>query len=239
MTGSNVNSESPEETPPMIVAIDGPAGAGKSSVARLLAERLGFRFLDTGAMYRAVAWAGLQQHIDWRDEAKVAAMAKKLRITLTDRVHVNDLDITTAIRSPQVTEHVCHPADNVDVRKVLVQWQREFAREQDTVTEGRDQGTVAFPDAECKIFLTATPQERARRRYTELTESGTVTTYEEILRKQEIRDRHDEQREVGGLRKAPDAIEFFTDGLSTDRVVEQLETLVRRKMQLRPQKTTA
>lgn len=230
-------STEPEQLPPMIVAIDGPAGAGKSSVARLLAERLGFRFLDTGAMYRAVAWAGLQQDIDWRDELRVAAMAKKLRIVLTDRVHVNDLDISSAIRTPQVTEHVCHPADNVHVRKILIDWQREFAREQDTVTEGRDQGTVAFPNAECKIFLTATPQERARRRHRELTERGVTTSFEEVLRKQEIRDRHDEQREVGGLKKATDAIEFFTDGLSTDGVVDQLETLVRRKMATRKTKT--
>lgn len=215
----------------MIVAIDGPAGAGKSSVARLLAKRLGFQFLDTGAMYRAVAWEGLRLGIDWHDDALLVEVARGITIDFRgDRVFVNDRDVTSEIRTIEVASHVHYPADNPEVRAILVQLQRQFANSHDTVTEGRDQGTVAFPHAECKIFLTATPEERARRRLAELTARGEQLTFDEVLVMQNLRDLRDASREVGRLERAADATEFFTDGFTTDEVVDQLETIVRERM---------
>lgn len=219
----------------MIVAIDGPAGAGKSSVSRALAKRLGFFFLDTGAMYRAVAYEGDRRGIDWRDDQAAIDLAQAMRIEFEgDRVLVDGRDVTTDIRTTHVASLVHFPADNPEVRAILVDRQRELASERDTVTEGRDQGTIAFPHSQCKIFLTATPEERARRRWAELTARGEPLTFEDVLRMQNARDLRDRTREVGRLERAADALEFFTDGLTTDEVVDRLEALVRRKMQARP-----
>jgi CMP/dCMP kinase len=219
----------------MIVAIDGPAGAGKSSVSRRLAERLGFRFLDTGAMYRAVTYAAIQQALDWHDEVGLLQLAVSVQIDLlVDKVLLNGLDVSEHIRTPNVSNNVHFIADHVAIRKHMVHLQRQFANNFDTVTEGRDQGTVAFPHAEVKIYLTATPEERAHRRHAELKNRGESLTFEEVLRMQNIRDLRDASREVGRLEKAVDAVEFFTDGLSTDDVVEQLETLIRKRLKTLP-----
>ena len=212
----------------MIVTIDGPAGAGKSSVSRALADRLGFRFLDTGAMYRAVAHAALEQGLDWKDAPALAKLAGELKIQLeAQRVIVNGRDVTSAIRTVAVTEVTKYAADNPDVRAHLVQLQREFGENRDIVSEGRDQGTVVFPDAECKIFLTATPEERARRRVMDLQSQGQSADYESILEMQEARDARDFARPVGPLRKAEDAIELLTDGMTQAEVVDRMEALVR------------
>jgi CMP/dCMP kinase len=217
----------------MIVAIDGPAGAGKSTVSRMLAQRLGFRFLDTGAMYRAVAYAGLQHGIAWHDSAALVQLARQMKLELIDhRVLLNDVDVTTEIRTVKVAEHVHFPADNPEVRTWLVELQRQFANHYDTVTEGRDQGTVAFPHAEVKIFLTATPEVRAHRRHAELKARGEHLTFEEVLRMQNLRDLRDASRDVGRLEKARDAVEFFTDGLTFEQVVDQLEVIVRRRLRM-------
>jgi cytidylate kinase len=212
----------------MIVTIDGPAGAGKSSAARRLARRLGFRFLDTGAMYRAVALAGLRQNIVWGDEARLAQVAENLTLELTDdRVLMNGEDVTQAIRTLEITTLTQFPADNQAVRRRLTDLQRAFAAGRDVVTEGRDQATVVFPHAECKIFLTASEEERARRRFQDLLARGEEVDFEEVLRKQRHRDQRDSQREFGGLVMAPDSIEVLTDGLTPDQVVDRLEHLVR------------
>ena len=144
----------------MVITIDGPAGAGKSSTARELATRLGFHFLDTGAMYRAVALAALQRGVSWDDSGQLADFVRSLDIVVSDdRVYTDKIDVTDEIRKIEVTAVIHHVADNPEIRAYLVEQQRRVAAHGDYVTEGRDQGTVAFPHAECKIFLTASPEE--------------------------------------------------------------------------------
>jgi len=216
----------------MIVAIDGPAGAGKSSIARHLAERLGFQFLDTGAMYRAVALAALRNGLGDGDTEAIAQLANELTIEMRhERTFLNGEDVSTAIRASEVSAAVYLAADNVAVRQRLVELQRQIAAKRSTVTEGRDQGTVAFPAAECKIFLTASPEERARRRHTELAARGEPITLDQVLAQQADRDRRDAARPVGALIKAPDAVEVWTDGLTPEEVIDRLVVIVRETVQ--------
>lgn len=215
----------------MIVTIDGPAGAGKSTVARRLAARLGFRFLDTGAMYRAVAWAAVRDGLELDDAVAVAALARRLTIELPGkRVLVDRVDVTEAIRTSQITSVTHYAADNPQVRAHLVLLQRQAAGDDNVVSEGRDQGTVVFPDAGCKIFLTASPAERARRRVADLAARGEARDLETVLAEQSLRDERDSVREVGPLVPAADAVHVSTDGLEADEVVEQIEQLVRSRL---------
>jgi len=214
----------------MIVAIDGPAGAGKSSVSKRLAHRLGFQFLDTGAMYRAVAHAALQKRLGPADAEAIGEMAQRLSLIMhDDRVLLDGFDVTALIRTSEVASSVFLAADNRRVRERLVQLQREFASGSDTVTEGRDQGTVAFPHAECKIFLTASAEERASRRHAELKLRGEEISYDEVLNQLNERDRRDRERPYGALRRADDAIDVCTDGLSAEDVIAKLESIVRQR----------
>lgn len=216
----------------MIVAIDGPAGAGKSTIARHLAERLGFAFLDTGAMYRAVALAALRRGWGDGDTEAIAKLAQSLSIDFDGRRTLLDgEDVSTEIRTSEVSAAVYLAADNVAVRRRLVELQRQIAAGRDLVTEGRDQGTVAFPRAECKIFLTASAQERARRRYEEHISRGESITFDEVLAQQLDRDQRDATRPVGALIKADDAVEILTDGLTPEDVVERLEEIVAARSQ--------
>lgn len=215
----------------MIVTIDGPAAAGKSSVARLLARRLGFCFLDTGAMYRAVALAGLRQGVDWQRPEQLAALAEKLDIRFHgERILLDGQDVTEAVRCNEVTAVTRYAADNVQVRHLLVRRQRELAAGTNLVTEGRDQGTLVFPHAQCKIYLTASPEERAQRRLRELAAQGEQPTLAEVLAAQAQRDREDTQRPLGALRRAADAVEVCTDGLGLEEVVDRIEAIVRERM---------
>lgn len=215
----------------MIVTIDGPAGAGKSSVARQLARRLGFQFLDTGAMYRAVALSAIESNIELSDSQALAAHAQSIDIQLDgDKTFLNGTDISDRIRKPAVTRSIRFVADHPEIRRQLVELQRRIAGGRDYVSEGRDQGTVAFPEAACKIFLTASPSERARRRLDDLIELGQAATYEEVLSEQEERDRQDCNRPVGALRRAADAVEVNTDGMTPEHVVDRLEEIVRARM---------
>ena len=215
----------------MIVTIDGPAGAGKSSAAQALAEQLGFKFLDTGAMYRAVTLAAIRKGLSWEDREGLAELAENLDIILEDgRTLVNGEDVSEAIRTSEITTAVRHAADNPQVRKTLVNLQRRAACGLNVVTEGRDQGTVAFPEADCKIYLTASSEERARRRQRELRERGEIMSYDTILERQNARDERDKNREVGRLLPAEDAHEISTDGLSPEEVIDHLKAIVRRCM---------
>jgi len=214
-------------TTAMIVTIDGPAGAGKSSAARALAAKLGFQFLDTGAMYRAVTWHCLDQNINLHDEQLVAETARAMRLRLeSDRVFVNDREVTHEIRGTEVTHETRFIAGNNAVRAHLVNLQRQLATGRNIVTEGRDQGTVAFPDAECKFFLTADPHQRAVRRQRDLAARGEQVSLEEILAQQMGRDQRDQKREIGALKPAGDAILVDTSTLTFEEVVGQLKALV-------------
>jgi CMP/dCMP kinase len=199
----------------MIVAIDGPAGAGKSSVARGLAEALGFTYLNSGSLYRAVGLLTL------REGGAASDHAERLDIELGDRVLLGGEDVTEALRTPEVSEAAARVATNQRVREALSQTQQEMVAEGDWVVEGRDIGSVVAPDAAVKVFLTASPEERARRRAAEL-----GTDIETVLRDQALRDASDENREHSPLQMAPDAVEIDTTGRSVEEVVRELADLV-------------
>tara|TARA_B110000438_G_C15652124_1_gene579998 strand:- start:96 stop:755 length:660 start_codon:yes stop_codon:yes gene_type:complete len=212
----------------MIVTIDGPAGAGKSTVARMVADQLGYMFLDTGAMYRCVALLAQENEIAWENQDAIGELGRTLAyVAEQDKVFIAGEDVTQTIRSPEVTAAVHRAADNVQVREALVNLQRQLASDNNVVTEGRDQGTLAFPDAECKIYLSASPAERAQRRVDQLNANGGSVTLAEILEQQTVRDEQDEARELGGLQAADDALFVVTDGMNIMEVVEHIERLVR------------
>ncbi len=213
----------------MIVTIDGPAGAGKSSAAKALACRLGFEFLDTGAMYRAVTLAGLRAGIELRDQEALRRLLDNFRLEMPPgRVLLNGEDITDLIRTAEVTAHSGKVADSPLVRRHLANLQRTLAAGRNMVCEGRDQGTVVFPDAACKFFLVADPYERARRRQREMAAGGEVVSWEKVLQAQEKRDRRDRSRELAPMVPAADALRVDTTHLSLDQVVDRLEQEVRR-----------
>jgi cytidylate kinase len=213
----------------MIITIDGPAGAGKSSVARLLARRLGFDFLDTGAMYRAVTLAALRAGIDLRDQTALAALLAPLRLEMPPgQVLLNGEDVSVAIRQAEVTQHSAAVADSPIVRQRLVEMQRELARGRSIVCEGRDQGTKVFPDASCKFFLVADPVERARRRQREMQARGETIALEELLEAQQARDARDAARDLAPMVPADDAVTIDSTDLSLEQVVERMEEEVRR-----------
>ena len=211
----------------MIVTIDGPAGAGKSSIAKRVAQRLGFEFLDTGALYRAVTLGAIRAQIDFQDVDALVQYAKQVNLRWDgQRVFLNGDDVSDEIRSPTVTDAIRFVADVPEVRHQLSRLQREIAVGRDIVTEGRDQGSEVFPRAECKIFLTASAQERARRRQKQLADAGRPMQIEQILRAQERRDEEDRSRPVGALRPADDARVIQSDGMTGEQVLEDALRIV-------------
>jgi len=219
----------------LVVTIDGPAASGKSTAARLLAERLGVSFLDTGAMYRAVTLAAMRAGIDMENEQALLGLLNSSEFEFTVRqgrmvVSLDGADVSMEIREPLVTANARHIAGATKVRERLVQMQRQFAALQDgVVTEGRDQGTVAFADADVKFFLVADAAERARRRQKELQANRCRSNLAEIQKAIEDRDRSDENRQVSPLRAADDAIIVDTTNLSIEEVVEKLVNCVKAK----------
>lgn len=222
----------------MIITIDGPAGAGKSTAARMLAERLGFEFLDTGAMYRAVAWACVDRNIDLTNAAAVTETASSISIVFEDeRIICNGQDVTTAIRSAEAGHAASIVAAVPGVRLEMVRLQRESAEAHNYVTEGRDQGSEVFPDSECKFFLTADPRVRAERRLQELQARGQSESIDEVLAQIVDRDERDRTRDIGPLVMAQDAVEVDTSGRTIAQVVDFLESTSRERLRYSSQTT--
>jgi cytidylate kinase len=211
-----------------VIAIDGPAGSGKSTVAREVARRLGLAYLDTGAMYRAVAFEAIRRGIDPDDTLTVAELARQIDIEVSDKVLVNGTDATVEIRGPEVTRAVSAVAANPDVRHELVLRQREWAEARSGgVIEGRDIGTVVFPDAPLKVYLTASHTERAERRNREMLERD----YDQVAADMARRDEIDSTRSASPLAVADDAVELDTTGLSADQVVDRVMELATDRME--------
>jgi cytidylate kinase len=207
-----------------VIAIDGPAGSGKSTVAKALAARLGLEYLDTGAMYRSVTFAALRRGIDPSERDQVARMVADLELAVTpDNVVVDGVDATIEIRGPEVSRAVSIVAANPDVRSEMVRRQREWVAARDGgVLEGRDIGTVVFPDAELKVYLTADAEVRARRRSKEVADLDYATVAADLAR----RDALDQGREVSPLTEAPDAFVVDTTGLSVEEIIEVIAAKV-------------
>lgn len=223
----------------MIVTIDGPAGAGKSTAARMLAQRLNFDFLDTGAMYRVVTLAALRLQISLSSEEAIEPLLDSLRLEMPPgKVLLNGEDVTVQIRTSEITAQSGAIASNKAVRKRLLQWQREIGAGRNLVTEGRDQGTLVFPDAGCKFFLVASPEQRAERRWRELHARGEHVTLHDVLSAQEQRDQRDAARDIAPMKPAGDAILLDTTSFTIEEVVNRMEEEVRRRMKEQPPPST-
>jgi len=215
-----------------IIAIDGPAGAGKSTTAKLVAQRLGYRYLDTGAMYRLLTYFALQNDISPSDSSKLTEAAQRLHIEFENRdganhVLMNGVDVTTQIRSPDVTHHVSEVSAHREVREVIVDKQRQIGKGGSLVAEGRDTTTVVFPEADVKIYLDASVTERARRRLQDLARMGVKTSLEEQENEIRRRDEYDSQRTHSPLIKASGAFLVDTTNLTVEQQVDRILFLVR------------
>ena len=218
------------------IAIDGPSGAGKSTLARSVAAKLGYRYVDTGAIYRTIAYHVMRSRVDPRDEEAVAACLPRASLELTydadglQHMSLDGEDVTEAIRLPEVSLCASAVSAHPAVRTYLLEMQRRAARTHDVVMDGRDIGTVVLPDADVKIYLTASAQVRARRRMLELEQRGTPEPFEKILREIEERDRNDTQRSVSPLRRAADAVLLDTTELDFHQSEEALLQIIKEKI---------
>lgn len=216
----------------LIIAIDGPSGAGKSTITKLLADRLGYIHIDTGAMFRAVALTAQRAGIDVEDDAALAQLCRRMEIAFVRdngccRVVANGEDVTAAIRTPEISLLTSAISARKVVRDFLLELQRKMGQSGGVILEGRDIGTVVFPDAEVKFFLSATAEERGRRRWLELTARGEQITLEETIAAVIRRDRQDSAREHAPLRRADDAIDIDSTGLTIEEVLARMEACVR------------
>lgn len=222
----------------MIIAIDGPAGTGKGTISKLIAKRLGFLYIDTGAMYRAVAVKLLRNKIGIEDKLEIKKILEKTSIELkTDdteteyiqKVYLDGEDVTSIIRMPEVNECVSQYSSEKIIRERLVELQRKMAVGKNVIMEGRDITTVVFPDAAVKIYLTASPEERAKRRWLELKAKGIETSYEETLENINKRDYNDMHKEMGALKIADDATVVDTTFLSIEEVYEKVKDIIQKR----------
>lgn len=218
----------------IIIAIDGPAGAGKSTISRLTAKRLGYAYIDTGAMYRSVAWKFLQSKKSFDGNA-ISKLASSIEIEFKpengiNRVFVDGTEVTDAIRSSEVTLIVSKIAAIASVREALVAQQRRMGNYGGVLLDGRDIGTVVFPNAQLKIFLTASVQERALRRFLELREKGQNVDLLQLQKEIELRDKQDSERAIGPLRQAEDAVLLDTTNMSIDQVIDRILALVQERI---------
>lgn len=214
-----------------VITVDGPAGAGKSSATKELARRLGVDYLNTGAMYRAIALKGVRLGIDLTDEAALTEVARSCTLeSLAGKTYLDGEDVTDAVRAPEISKLVRFPANAPKVREIMVEQQRNIGLARPIATEGRDQGTVVFPDAACKFYLTASAEERARRRVGELLTLGASPDYDQVLAQIVERDRSDSEREVGPLTQPSDAIVVDSTNLSLQEAVAVMEVVARNRL---------
>jgi len=218
----------------IIIAVDGPSGAGKSTLSRALSKRLGYLEIDTGAMYRAMAWLAREKGLDLADEQAVQEFARNARVELRQengatRVLANGRDVTGEIRTPEISMLTSRISSLRPIREAMLALQRKIGEKGGVILDGRDIGTVVFPDAELKFFLTASPEERGRRRYLELKAKGEQTSLDETIQSVIQRDRQDSERELAPLRKADDAIPIDSTGLTIDQVVTLMEQAFRQR----------
>lgn len=218
------------------IAIDGPSGAGKSTLARRLAAELGYVYVDTGAMYRSIGLYTLRAGADCGSEAAVAALLPQISLSLeyqdgAQHILLNGEDVSDAVRTPEVSMAASAVSAHPPVRAFLLETQRELARRQNVLMDGRDIGTVILPNAQVKIFLTASPEERARRRFEELKARGETVTYEQVLEDVVQRDYNDTHREAAPLKAAPDAVTVDTTGLTFDESFEALLRVIRARVE--------
>lgn len=216
----------------MIVAVDGPAGSGKGTVTKKIEEKLGFLNLDTGATYRCVALQVLKENVKLEDEEKIIKIANEIDIQIDntgskDIILLNGEDVSKEIRTKEVTSIVAPISSIIPVREKMVEVQRKLATGKNVIVEGRDIGTVVFPNADIKIYLDASQEIRAKRRYEENIQDGMETTYEEILESIKMRDYNDMHRKVGALKKAEDAIVIDSSNLSINEVVKKIEDIIK------------
>ena len=220
------------------VAIDGPAGAGKSTISRVAAQKLGFLYVDTGALYRAVAYDILQNGIDPNDSCAVCKRLDSITVGFgyendNQQIYLNGNNITEKIRTPQVSAAASTVSAIPEVRRFLFSQQQDIARENNIIMDGRDIGTVVLPNAQVKIYLTAAEEERARRRFAELQKKGTAIHFEEVLAEVKLRDKNDMNRPVAPLRQAPDAVLVDTSHLDFDQSVQAVLSVIEERIGLK------
>ena len=214
----------------MVIAIDGPAGSGKGTVTELLAKDLNFTKIDTGAMYRAITWEVIQKKVSLEDIEKIKEILCDSKIEFQkESVFLNQREITNEIRTKEVSNLVSQVSHIPEVRNAMVELQRKMGKNANVIMEGRDIGTNVFPNAEVKIYLDASPEERARRRYEQNLEKGISTTYEEVLENVKFRDHNDKTSNVGPLRIAEDAVIVDSTDLTIEEVVETIKKIVEKK----------